>query len=267
MRTQQELTALGEVLKTYHTETQKSGHALRFACLIIGVGLLLISFVLSLPILALCSLLPLAYGFWLLYQAKQVQEGLSIAIHQKGINPIHAPYNKAWLYEDIEYNYLFHTGVVKPDEPYNNLALRRDDKSPWFVIPAEMPEFTDFLQMYLRLHFEHRFPKLLKKIMQGHTVTFHYVHSDAALVRSLVDKTYDTPTKTIGLNQHHIIIDGESFALADLTLTLIDKAKNYATLTDQNQRLIFGNDETGVFNHILFIDLLTHLMCSQEPIK
>lgn len=264
MRTQQELTALGEVLNTYaYTPPSPS----LFACLgsaLLGLVLLLLALIPGLTWLALLALPPLAYGAFLWRKRQQAPPKLSIALHQKGVNPIYGPYNKAWLFEDIAYNYLFHTGAVNEDQPYNNLALRRNDTTPWFVIPAHMPQFADFLQRYQTLYYEHRFPNLLKKIMLGKTVAFQYVVEDAVLVRALIDQTFDTPTKTLTLSQTHITIDGVAHALADLNLKVIDKRKTYIALTDQNGQLILGNDHMGVFNHVLFIDLLTHLMAVQR---
>ncbi|XDZ52547.1 hypothetical protein AB8Q18_05680 [Neisseriaceae bacterium CLB008] len=267
MRTQQELTALGEVLKTYQLNPPKPNATLQQSCLIGGGLLLVLGLILSQLILIIVALGALGYGLWLRQHSQSTAKGLSITLHQKGVNPIHAPYNKAWLYEDIEYNYLFHTGEVKPEEPYNNLALRRNDQNPWFVIPAEMPQFTEFLQTYLTLHYEHRFPRLLKKIMQGQAVTFTYVDSDEALVQSFQNQSFDLPpTKTLTLCQRYITIDGEAHMLADLTLSVIDKQKNFIAITDQQGQLLFGNDTMGLFNHLIFIDLLIHLMSVQKPI-
>ncbi|MBP6116284.1 MAG: hypothetical protein KBC57_00590 [Neisseriaceae bacterium] len=264
MRTQQELTALGEVLKTYQVEPPKTTSVQRYGHLFLAAALLIVGLILGQPVIAIAALLPLGYSLWQRQQGQGASKGLSITLHQKGVNPIHPPHNKAWLYEDIEYNYLFHTGETKPCQPYNNLAFRKNDQSPWFVIPAEMPGFTEFLRTYQTLHYEYRFPKLLKKIMQGKAVPFCYVTSDAVLVRSLIDKTFDTPTKTLTLSQQHITIDGEAHELAKLTLSVIDKQKNFIALSDDTGRLIFGNDTMGLFNHVLFIDLLIHLMSVQK---
>ncbi len=264
MRTQQELTALGEVLKTYELNHPRPSVYTYGGCFLVSLLLMLLALSLSALGLVLVAILPLLFGVYLWRKAKQAPADLSITLHQKGVNPICPPYNKAWLFEDIQYNYLFHTGPTQNNVAYNNLAMRRNDSTPWFVIPAELPEFSDFLQTYQTLYYEHRFPKLLKQIMLGQTVSFAYVADDDMMVTSLIQKTFDTPTKTLTLSQQQITIDGTAYMLADLKLTIIDKQKTYITLTDAQQNIILGNNRMGVFNHVLFIDLLIHLMSVQD---